>query len=195
MAQLRARKWLLVCVLGLVMVVLLPNLLVVQDEPSFTDAILVIGGDHKPARVQQAVELYQQGYAPLVIISAGTLVQEGSEWMAEAEVMRRQALQLGLPEEVLIIEDHSLSIIQNARYSGEVCEEYGIKSIVLVTSAYHSRRARHIFRQELGEKVSVHVQPAPRGHHPLLWWLYPDQAYTVLYEYKNLAEYWLGLSR
>ena len=66
--------------------------------------------------------------------------------------------------------------------------------MLLVTSAYHSSRARRIFRQELAGKVTVLAQPAPRGHRALLWWLYPDQAYTVLYEYKNWGELWLGLS-
>ena len=69
--------------------IVLPNLLVVKDELSYADAIVVIGGAHKPARMQHAAELYRQGYAPVIIISAGTLVREGDEWMVEAEVMRR----------------------------------------------------------------------------------------------------------
>jgi uncharacterized SAM-binding protein YcdF (DUF218 family) len=170
----------------------LPNLLVVQDELGYADAIVVIGGDHKPARMQHAAELYRQGYAPVIVISAGTVVREGDEWMVEAEVMRRQALQLGLPEATLVIEDRSLSTLQNARYSGQLCEELDIESILLVTSAYHSSRARHIFRQELAGKITVVAQPAPRGHHALLWWLYPDQIYTVLYEYKNWIDLGLG---
>jgi uncharacterized SAM-binding protein YcdF (DUF218 family) len=176
----------------LAVVIVLPNLLVVQDELCYADAIVVIGGDHKPDRMRRAAELYRQGYAPLIIISAGTVVMEGNEWMAEAEVMRRQALQLGLPEGTLVIEDRSLSTVQNARYSGQLCKELDIESMLLVTSAYHSSRARHIFRQELAGQVTVLAQPAPRGHHTLLWWLYPDQIYTVLYEYKNWIELWLS---
>ena len=175
--------------------IVLPSLLVVQDELARADAIIVIGGDHKPARMQHAAELYRQGYAPLIVISAGTVVQEGDEWMPEAEVMRRQARQLGLPEEALAIEDQSLSTIENAHYSRQLCEEYGFESVLLVTSAYHSSRARRIFRQELAGEVTVLAQPAPRDHHPLLWWLYPDQAYTVLYEYENWIELCLGWAR
>jgi uncharacterized SAM-binding protein YcdF (DUF218 family) len=167
-------------------------LLVVRDELGYADAIVVIGGDHKPARMRHAAELYHQGYAPVIIISAGTVVQEGDEWMVEAKVMRRQALQLGLPEETLVIEDRSLSTRQNARYSGQLCKELDIESILLVTSAYHSSRARYVFHQELAGRVTVLAQPAPRGHPALLWWLYPDQAYTVLYEYKNWVESMLG---
>jgi uncharacterized SAM-binding protein YcdF (DUF218 family) len=171
----------------------LPSLLVAEDETDYADAIIVIGGDHKPARIQRAAELHRQGYAPIVIISAGMKVQEGNEWIPEAEVMYRQALALGLPEEALIIEDDSLSTIQNARYSKQICEDHNIESVLLVASAYHSGRARLVFREVMGAKISVSAQPAARGHHPLLWWLYPDQAYVVLYEYKNWIQYWLGL--
>ena len=189
------KRWPAIYLAGLLAVVIvLPNLLVVQYALGHADAIVVIGGDHKPARIQHAAELYRQGYAPVIVISAGTVVREGDEWMAEAEVMRRQALQLGLSEATLVIEDRSLSTLQNAQYAGQLCEERGIESILLVTSAYHSSRARHIFRQELAGKVTVMAQPAPRGHHALLWWLHPGQVYTVLYEYKNWIEVWLGSS-
>lgn len=195
MKQSRIKRRLALCLLGLLAAaVVSPNLLVVQDELEHADAIIVIGGDHKPARMQRAADLYRQGYGPIIIISAGTVVREGDKWMVEAEVMRRQALLLGLPNEALVVEDRSLSTIENARYSGRLCEEYGIESVLLVTSAYHSGRARHIFRQEWAEKVNVLAAPAPRGHHPLLWWMYPDQAYAILYEYKNWVDLWLGTS-
>jgi len=55
------------------------DFLIVEDSIRSTEAIVVIGGDHKPQRMQRTVELYQQGYAPIVIISAGTSVLEGTE--------------------------------------------------------------------------------------------------------------------
>lgn len=192
--RLRGKKGLVLHLLVfLALMLFMPSLLVAEDETDYADAIIVIGGDHKLARIQRAAELHRQGYAPIVIISAGTKVLEGNEWIPEAEVMHRQALALGLPEEALIIEDDSLSTIQNARYSKQICEDHNIKSILLVASAYHSGRARLVFREVMGAKISVSTQPAPRGHHPLLWWLYPDQAGVVLYEYKNWIQYWLGL--
>jgi uncharacterized SAM-binding protein YcdF (DUF218 family) len=182
------------CLLAfLTSVLFLPSLLVAQDGMVYADAIVVIGGDHKPARLQRAAELYRQGYAPLVIISAGTAVQEGNARMPEAAVMHKQALALGLPEGALVLEDHSLSTIQNARYTSQICEARDIDSILLVTSAYHSARARLVFRDVMGPEIAVSAQPASRGHHPLLWWWHLDQVYVVLYEYKNWIQYGLGL--
>jgi uncharacterized SAM-binding protein YcdF (DUF218 family) len=122
----RFLKWPYILAVGAFLsLVFLGPLLVVQDEPRAADAIIVIGGDHKPERMQRAVELYQQGLAPTVIISAGTLVLEGDETMPEAEVMRRQALALGLPEEAIILETDSLSTFGNAYYSKQIVQERG----------------------------------------------------------------------
>jgi uncharacterized SAM-binding protein YcdF (DUF218 family) len=168
-------------------------LLVASDAPQQADAIVVIGGDHKPERVSQAVELYQQGYAPTVIVSAGTRVLEGDERVPEAEVMRRQALALGLPAAALAIEDESLSTFQNAYYVRALCRERGYQSVLLVTSTYHSRRARRIFRDVFGSDISISTQPAPQKSCTVCWWFQPDQVGIVLYEYYNWGRYWLGI--
>lgn len=169
------------------------SLLVRGDAIQPADAIVVIGGDHKPERVARAVELYQQGYAPVVIISAGTLVAEGQEVLAEAKVMERQAVALGLPKSVIILEDQSQSTFQNAYFTSILCQEGGYNSIILVTSTFHSRRAGQIFREVYGEAVSIFVQPAPPNACAICWPLQPHQWDVVAYEYYNWARYWLDL--
>jgi uncharacterized SAM-binding protein YcdF (DUF218 family) len=165
----------------------------VSDDLQKADAIVVIGGDHKPGRIRHAVELYQQGYAPIVIISAGRIVLEGSEQLREAEVMRRQALALGLLETALMVENESQSTLQNAYYTKAICQQQGFQSVLLVTSAYHSRRSGRIFRDVFGSEVSVSVQPAPQSSCAFCWWLKLDQFKAVLYEYYSWAGYWLGM--
>lgn len=167
--------------------------LVDSDEIGYADAIVVIGGDHKPERVLRAVELYQQGFAPVVIISAGTLVKEGAEVLAEAEVMRRQAVALGLPETAIILENQSQSTFQNAYFTSAICQKRGYGSIILVTSTFHSRRAGHIFREVFGPTPVIHIQPAPVGACIPCWWFQPNQISVVFYEYYNWARYWLGI--
>lgn len=184
------RLWGVLIALGLCLILAgLP--LIRSDELAKADAIVVIGGDHKPERVQRAVELYQQGYAPVVIISAGTVVSEGNEQLAEAEVMRRQSLAFGLPESVIILEDQSQSTFQNAYYTSALCQERGCKSILLVTSLFHSRRAGQIFQEVYDSAITVHVQPAEGCG--VCWWFQPDQIGVVFYEYYNWARYWLNV--
>jgi uncharacterized SAM-binding protein YcdF (DUF218 family) len=166
-------------------------LLTVSEEPQNADAIIVIGGDHKPERVRRAVELYQQGYASLVIISAGTLIQEGDEQLPEAEVMRRQARQFGLPEQVMVLEADSQSTFENALFTRQICEAKGVSRVLLVTSAYHSRRAWRIFSDIYEPQIQVIVQP---GGVPELsdWQLRLRNVDVALYEYRNWLEYWLA---
>jgi uncharacterized SAM-binding protein YcdF (DUF218 family) len=168
-------------------------LLVAKDILHPADTIIVIGGDHKPERVKHAVDLYNQGYAPVVIISAGTKVLEGDELLPEAEVMHRQASASGLSDSVLIVEDESLSTFQNAYYTKSICEDHGFRSVLLVTSMYHSRRARRIFLDVFGSDISVSVQPAPQASCAFCWWFQPDQAKVVLYEYYSWGRYWIGI--
>jgi uncharacterized SAM-binding protein YcdF (DUF218 family) len=169
------------------------QLLVRNDGPHQADAIVVIGGDHKPERMKRAVELYQQEAAPIVIISAGTLVQEGAEQLPEAEVMRRQATALGLPASAFLIEDQSQSTFQNAYYTKALAQTHGFKTILLVTSAYQSRRALQIFQDVFGSSATLWVQPAPPNLCTLCWWFQPDQTGVVFYEYYNWVRYWLGI--
>jgi uncharacterized SAM-binding protein YcdF (DUF218 family) len=169
--------------------------LVVRDQLQPAGAIVVIGGDHKPERMRQAGALFRQGYAPLVIISAGTIVLEGGERAPEARVMLGQARELGLPEDALNLEQASRSTYENAIYTKAVCQSRGIRSILLVTSAYHSRRARRIFNEVFAPDIAVSAQPAPAGICALCWPLYPDQARVVAYEYWNWIQYWLARLR
>lgn len=168
------------------------QLLVREDGLHPADAIVVIGGDHKPERVKRAVELYQQGHAPVVVISAGTLVQEGTEQLPEAEVMWRQAIAFGLPESALLIEDQSQSTYENASYTKTLAEVHGFKTILLVISAYQSRRALRIFKDAFGNSANIWVQAAPPNLCTLCWWFQPDQSWVVFYEYYNWAYYWLS---
>jgi uncharacterized SAM-binding protein YcdF (DUF218 family) len=188
------RRLFLGLAVGIVLATLLAAgpFLVVQDELRPAGAIVVIGGDHKPQRMQKAAELYRQGYAPIVIISAGTIVLEGDQHIPEAQVMYRQARELGLPDDVLILEQASKSTSENAIDTKAICQAKGIHSILLVTSAYHSRRARRLFQSVYMPDVSVSVQSAPQGDCPLCWPLFPDRASVVAYEYWNWVQYWLS---
>lgn len=163
--------------------------LIVADATRAADAIVVIGGDHKPERVARAVALHQEGWAPVVIISAGTLVDGPEGRVTEAAVMRRQALALGLPAGAIILEDQSRSTVENARYTREICRRRGIESLLLVSSAHHSRRARRIF-EDVRAEVTVSAQPALQGSRRPGWWWRKDRVAVVGYEYIGWIGYW-----
>ena len=190
----RFTTWILVaaiCALGLLSVS--GAALVVRDPlPERADAIVVIGGDHKPERVALAVDLYRNGVAPVVLISAGVEVLEGGRTMREAEVMIRQAMELGLPADAILIEDWSQTTVGNATETLAFAHRLGWRSIVLVTSSYHSRRAGGLFHALLDD-VAVSVQPAPQAGCPPCWATSFEDLAIVFYEHRNLL--WQAFTR
>jgi uncharacterized SAM-binding protein YcdF (DUF218 family) len=189
----RRVRWLILFVLIAFSFVAEP--LIAQDPLASGDAIVVIGGDHKPDRIAHAVYLYEQGYAPVVILSAGTPVWEGDEQIAKAEVMRHQAVAAGLPPEAILMETESQTTRENAIFTRTLSEANGFDSLLLVTSTYHSRRARHFFLEAFPSDSSItfSAQPAPRPFCSLCWFLHPDYAHTVWYEYYNWLLLEIGL--
>jgi uncharacterized SAM-binding protein YcdF (DUF218 family) len=191
--KMKVRVLLALLILSVLAIILLAgHFLIVNEDIYPAEAIVVIGGDHKPQRMEQAVDLFNQGYAPVLIISAGTPVLEGTETLPEAEVMRRQALALGFSDDFLIIEDESRTTVENAMFTKTLLENEGVESIILVTSAYHSRRARRIFYDVFGEKFRVSTQPAQTVNHPLFWVFSAGERPVVLYEYKNWLGFWIN---
>ncbi|MBU8898953.1 YdcF family protein [Corallococcus sp. H22C18031201] len=120
-----------------------------RAEPA--DALVVLGARVLPggvasgplqARVEKAVALYRQGVAPRFVFSGGVGVNPPSE----ARVMALLAMRLGVPSEVITLEEESHSTEQNASHSAELLRALGARRVVVVSDPYHLLRARQYFR-------------------------------------------------
>jgi uncharacterized SAM-binding protein YcdF (DUF218 family) len=70
-------------------------------------------------------------------------------------------------------------------------EHKGYKSVVLVTSKYHSRRAYLIFKDALKGKTTVISVPSSYdSSDPESWWKRDDDAKKVFMEYQKLLVYY-----
>lgn len=137
------------------------------------DAIVVLGGatrgdthwssmadlNSAADRLTHAVSLYKAKKAPLVLLSGGSTT--GSR--PEAEQLRDYLVLMGLPERALLMERQSLDTQQNARYSAVVLQAKKVQKILLVTSAYHMRRAVPLY-----ERQGFEVIPAPTDYQRLV---------------------------
>ena len=124
------------------------------------DAILVAGcrvypnGRPSPAlewRVRKAVELWNQGAAPVVLFTGGI----GDHPPSEAEASAQLATELGLPHSAAILEARSTSTLENAGYAAQLLPDPAGRRVLLVTDAYHVFRARRIFARFFGEVDAV----------------------------------------
>src|SRR5262245_24154870 len=94
-------------------------------------------------RLARAAELYHAGVAPKIIVSGGV----GTYPPAEAEVSRRFLVAAGVPNDAIIMEAASTSTAEQAQLIKRIADREGFRSIALVTSFYHVKRATYLFHQ------------------------------------------------
>ena len=131
-----------------------------------TDAIVVLGGatrgdthfsslgdlNQQADRIVHGLQLYRAGKAPLILLSGGA--DRGSR--PEAELMQEHLELMGVSPGALLRERESRDTRENALYSAILLRGKGVRSILLVTSGFHMRRAVPLF-----EAQGFRVIPAP----------------------------------
>ena len=114
------------------------------------DLILVCGNDDEMT-TERALELYNENYAPLILIS-GSGSEKNREGFKENEalIMQNYLTIHGVPAEKILIEDKARSTGDNALLSKKLLEEKNIvvHKIILVTKPYMERRAYATFEKQ-----------------------------------------------
>lgn len=146
MVHIKRKGWRFVILSGFLLIVLifailsnlpwplLAKLLVVDDRPEKVDVLITLAGDSE--RDLYAAELYRLGLAPKIIMSGCG----SSAWK-----MAKRAVNIGVRERDIIVEEKSESTYQNAVYSRDIVLAQNFKSAIIVTSPYHMRRTKLVF--------------------------------------------------
>ena len=164
------------------------HFLTVDHALSHADAIVVLGGN--PRRAHHAVGLFNQGYAPVVVFSGGTLRNAGLA-CSSALLSLEAARELGLPQDAALIAPEAQSTYDEAVNLRRLAEEHGWTSLIVVTDPFHTRRAGRTFRTLLpGVTVRVCAAPNP-DHDPARWWQNEHGLVAVPNETVKLAFYWV----
>jgi uncharacterized SAM-binding protein YcdF (DUF218 family) len=177
----------------------LGSFLIVGDAARPADAIVVLSGS-LPDRILEAVDLYQANMAPRIILTRGPalpglaiLRQRGGNVPEPHEENLMTAQQLGVPAAAIaLVPTPASSTIAEARVVVDYLHAQGLRSILLVTSKTHARRAAMIFRQLAGDSVQIAVCPSP--YDPFTaesWWRERGITRRVVTEYAKLLNYLL----
>lgn len=141
-----------------------------KDEPVKAGAIVVLGGGVKDLtwpklpcepsstskeRVVRGVMIYRKHPLPLVFMG-GNGDPSGTTVCTDADAMERTALELGVPARDVKVENKSRNTLESALALKNVIKG---NSIILVTAAFHLRRASAMFT-----KQGFRVMPAPAGY-------------------------------
>lgn len=169
----------------------LARYLIVNDKLEPADLIVVLSGDANGERVDEAVQLYKEGYAPKMLVTGGPLAWN----LTAGEWMKLQAVNLGVPAKNVLVENQSRSTYENAKFILKKVRKIGARSIILVTSPTHSRRAKRVFHNMFsgyGVKILSHPVPLEKSEFKLSrWWTRHEDTQPVVWEYVAMVGYLL----
>ena len=175
--------------------------LVVERPMTNADAIIVLSGSAAyKERTKKAAELYKQGVSAHIFITDDG---ERSGWNKEeqtnlpfVELEKRELIAGGVPADAITVLPTEVSgTDQEAKVLATEIDTRPLNSVLIVTSAYHTRRALRTFNKILaGKGVEIGIEHAPisdRSPKPDYWWLSPRGWSSVGAEYVKLAVYWV----
>lgn len=150
-----------------------------DDQLEKADAIIVVSGGDTAARTATGVNLWKENWAPKLIF-AGAAADGGT---SNAAVMRQLAVMQGVPADSTFIEERSGTTQENAEFLKPVLGAQNVRTAILVSSPYHTRRVLVTFQRTYGEAVNFIVHPATDAHWSRSsWWKYPDTIRLTLSE-------------
>lgn len=126
-----------------------------------SDCILVLGS-HDLRVAERGAELYLQGWAPLLIMSGGLgrLTQE--MWSEpEADKFAKIALEMGVPEEAILIENNSTNTGENILFTQQLLQKENLapERFIVVQKPYMERRSFATFKKHWPEKELIVTSP------------------------------------
>lgn len=160
-----------------------------EDTEGESDLIFVFGAK-TPLRIEKTVELYKKGLGNRILVSGSGphYAEDGKE--PEARAYARYAVEHGVPAEVLIIEDQSITVPDNVRASLNLLDERGIvcHSITLVNSPYTQRRGWAHFKKYVPDNIVLRRVNCATGEHYQrdAWYRNPAGIDVVLSEFVKL---------
>ncbi len=157
------------------------------------DAIVAVSGGDTHARTAEAVQLYKHGWADTLIFSGAAADKSGP---SNASAMRQDALDAGVPSDAVILEDSSETTLQNAQRSSGVFVDNNFSRVILVTSAYHQRRASIEFHNYAPSGTEVINHPVRTDNQwSAWWWLTPTGWWLAASELVKIVLVYLGVPR
>ena len=141
-----------------------------RDNKEKADVIIVLGAAAYESgvspvfeeRINHAADLYRDGYADYLILTGG--VAEGNH-VSDAWIALQYAEEIGLSEDVIILEEDSTVTLENMKYSRAIMDEHGWRTAVIVSDPLHMRRA-FLMAEACG--IKAYSSPTPTSRYRTL---------------------------
>lgn len=157
----------------------------IKDEFVFCKYAIIFGSpDYQEHRVKEAVRLYKDKRAKKLIFMGGigreTEISKRNE--TEAIQMKRMALERGVLEEDIIIEDKSTTTIENCLNVATILEKElkDLKDIILVSSEWHLKRCLAIAMKYISPDIRYSFGIANDGIADRENWKKSEQGHRIV---------------
>lgn len=132
----------------------------VRQRDISTDAIVVLAGGR--GRVEEGIRLFRERKGEYLFLI-------GVDPMVRKQELFRDREGETLSERV-ILEKASRNTLENALYGREILTRKDIRSIRLITSRYHMKRATLMFRNTLPRDIAIYPHPVDTVNLKEAWW-------------------------
>jgi uncharacterized SAM-binding protein YcdF (DUF218 family) len=187
---------LLVMVAWTVVAAAAARFLIVRAPLEKADAIVVLSGSSAyRERTQKAAQLFREGRAPRVLLTDDHTrggwdnAQQRNPFFVERA--KDELIKGGVPQDrIEIVPGVAVSTRDEAFIIRDYAARERLKSVLVVTSAYHSRRALRSLRKAMVDTgTTVGIEPTDNGAQ-VFWWLQLEGWRNVGGEYAKLIYYW-----
>ena len=165
------------------------NFLIVTDPVEDAEIVVVLAGDGTGRRLMRAVELVREGRAPRILVDG----PPGLYDRYECDLAIEFAVNRGVPREILDrFPIGARSTLDESRVVDRELRRRGIRTALVVTSNFHTRRARSIFaRYTSGEVRYLFVAALYDDFQPDRWWLTRSGKKVAALEYLKTLNSWI----
>ena len=203
----KAARWRRFLIAALFLIALAPvcawaaaELLIVKAGLPAADAIVIFSGSSTYVeRADWAAKLYREGRAPLIVLTNDGLIsgwdrrEERNPYFYELASRRLQ--QQGVPaDRIQLADGRAVGTYEESVLIRDHAAAHNLKKILIVTSAYHSRRALWSMRRACeGSGIQVGIDPTPPGSQTPSPWRWFSRRWgwkVVAGEYVKMAYYW-----
>ena len=142
---------------------------IVDEGPVAADAIVILGDDNYQAdRANRAAELIKAGWAPRVVASGRYL----RPYASIAELEEHDLLSRGVPQSAIVRFAHRAENTRDEAIAvAQLISSRGWKRVIVVTSNFHTRRARYICSRAFPSGTVLRVVAAgDSDFDPSNWW-------------------------
>ena len=170
--------------------------LVLDEEPVKSDAIIVLGGS--VARPLHAADLFHKGYAPVIYVGV-PMIHDQTENLEKIDVRivrdeeryKEILLKKKVPEKAItFFGSCHISTVEEAESLKRVIGDRPLR-LLIVTSLYHTRRAKAIFRGIMPNS-EICMVATPYEKFARKWWTEKKSALAVVLETAQPLFYHLG---